>query len=343
MPSPPQVVRVGCPGDLIAALPHLLGFVPVESVIVMALHPPRHRIGLTLRADLDSERYDEQVARLLARRIDHERPAAAAVIVVTDSGDDVGDLPRRGLVDRLAAAIRVPVRDALLSRHGRWWSYLCADGTCCPPEGSPVDPTSAAATALAAAHALHGRGVLPDREAVLRSVAPVAGVLAASMRQAVDRMSPVVAGLPSAERLDRTLGLVGDLLVRYDDPRLHVGEDDAAFLLLSCHDVRVRDAVLGRGSGGSPDETLLRLVGDVARRAMPPIDAPICTMWAWLAYVDGDGVLATAAVERALASDPAYSLARLLCSAIEAQLHPDTLRRAMRSGRPHRGGRSRAG
>jgi hypothetical protein len=343
MPAAADVVRISSPGDLVVALPHLLGFPPTESVVVMCLHRPRMRVGLTLRLDLDDERHDDAVAAMLATRVDHQRAAAAHVVVVTESTDVRGDLPRRPLVDRLRAAIDVPVVDALLARDGRWWSYVCRDLRCCPSGGTPLDPSAAGATALAAAHALHGRATLPDRASLLRSVAPLQGPVAMSMAQAVDRAADAVAATPAGERVDAIRRLVTDLLDRYGDPRQRVGEDEAALLLLSCHDVRVRDGLLALGADVDRREPLLRLVADVARRGAPPVDAPMCAMWGWLAYADGEGVLAMAAAERALATDPSYSLARLLVRAIEGQLHPREIRRIMRMGGHGRGAESSAG
>ena len=46
-------VRISDPGEVAAALPHLLGFRPEESVVVVGLGGPSGgRVGLTVRADL---------------------------------------------------------------------------------------------------------------------------------------------------------------------------------------------------------------------------------------------------------------------------------------------------
>ena len=50
---------MGSPGDLLAVVPHLLGFVPRASLVVMGTAPPRDRITDTLRYDLP----DPPVAR----------------------------------------------------------------------------------------------------------------------------------------------------------------------------------------------------------------------------------------------------------------------------------------
>ena len=52
-PEPAQVrVRPGSPAELLAIVPHLLGFVPQASLVVMGTEPPRGRVKVTLRYDL---------------------------------------------------------------------------------------------------------------------------------------------------------------------------------------------------------------------------------------------------------------------------------------------------
>ena len=74
------------------------------------------------------------------------------------------------------------------------------------------------------------------------------------------------------------------------------------------------------------DETLDRLIGEVARLAQPPYDAPVASVLAMAAYFRGEGVVAMAAAERALATDPRYSLAQIVIEALERQVAPAGIR-----------------
>jgi hypothetical protein len=47
-----HVVRASSPAALLRLIPHLLGFAPEASVVVIGVAPPRDRIQLTLRYDL---------------------------------------------------------------------------------------------------------------------------------------------------------------------------------------------------------------------------------------------------------------------------------------------------
>ena len=76
------------------------------------------------------------------------------------------------------------------------------------------------------------------------------------------------------------------------------------------------------------------LFEDLARRAIPPVDAPACTAAAFLAYVQGEGLVAATALERALDSDPEYSLANLLRTMLVGQLPPSEVRNALSAFAP---------
>jgi hypothetical protein len=179
---------------------------------------------------------------------------------------------------------------------------------------------------LAAAHAFNGDVVLADREALVATTRCVGGVAAVSMRQAIDRSVRALEHDHDSGRLvEESLALVDRLCADYARGPMHLSHDAAAALTLRAHNVVFRDALLGRVARG--DEPLERLVGDLARLAQPPYDAPAATMLGVAGYFRGDGVVGLAAAERALATDPDYSLAQLLSQAISGQMHPKHMRR----------------
>jgi hypothetical protein len=331
-----EVVRLSGPGDLVATVPHLFGFVPTESIVLLGLHGPRKRINLTLRLDLCPPEHDQLIAADLARRVRLSEPDAVQIVVLTADADDAAGLPRRALVLALGKAAGLPVMDALLVRDGRWWSYLCEDSRCCPESGTPLDPATTGATAMAAAHAMLGRSVLPDRDAVVRSVAAPRGIAAVSADQALDRVCDRLVGLDAVVWKAEAVAGVRDLVGRYADPRVTVSAEQAALIAVLCHDIPSRDEILGLDLDDEADSQLLRLMQDCTRRVLPPFDAPVCATYAWLAYAGGEGVLASAAADRAVASDPTLSLARLVQGAIAQQVHPHLMRAAARRPRPGR-------
>ena len=167
----PQV-RLSSPADVLAAVPHLLGFHPVRSLVVIGAGGPRGRIRLGFRYDLPDPP-DAAAARQIAGHavaVLAERRATTVIAVGYGQGRLVTPLMdpsppppgRRGLA----------ARELLRVEDGRYWSYLCRDVACCPAEGVPFDTGSHPVTAVMSAA---GLAAYPDRAALARTLAPLTG------------------------------------------------------------------------------------------------------------------------------------------------------------------------
>ena len=104
---------------------------------------------------------------------------------------------------------------------------------------------------------------------------------------------------------------------------------------VSLQDIAIRDACWIATDDG-------RLSGpfwlDLARQLPAPFDAAPMFLSAWASWREGNGLLARAAVDRVLQSDPDYRAAHLLASALDGGLDP---RRTPRLKAPARGSRKR--
>jgi len=67
-------IRLSDPSELIAAVPHLLGFYPHDSVVLLALHG--RNLGLTLRTDLVAPDQARRLAEQLLLPIIERGPLA---------------------------------------------------------------------------------------------------------------------------------------------------------------------------------------------------------------------------------------------------------------------------
>jgi hypothetical protein len=326
-----DVVRLADPTELAVAVPHLLGFHPTNSLVAIALRGQRLRLSFTMRMDLVDEAHDDRVADEVATRLQHTRPQAVLLFVFVDAVELDRDLPRRALVDSIAARLRVPLRDALAVCGDRVWSYRCDDVACCPPEGRLMRPDSAGALSLAAASAIRGNAVLADRDALMATAAPVGGVTAAGLQQAFGR---VAARLDPLDVVDAASSgaFLDELLRRYSEPPAALSHDEAAELALRLHAWPFRDQLLGRVARG--DDVAMSIVADLVKLAQPPWDAPAAAVFAMASYLRGDGALAVAAAERAAATDPDYSLARLVLDAVDGQVDPVHARRVWARAAP---------
>jgi hypothetical protein len=333
------VLRLTSPGDIVASVPALCGFRPVESVVVLSLRGPRRRLGLTIRVDLPpvGARPDPVpgLADLLAERVQADGGQASALVVFSAHR-------RPELAEAYAQACAgrgATVDESLHVVDGRWTSYTCRR-SCCPAEGTPVPGPP---ELLVAEHVLDGRAVLASRADLVRALAAPEGLLvapaaaqleAAGARWLQERQST---GVAAARR--RAVQRARALLDEVDrGARLDGGA--CAEFTVALHDVAVRDELatwaLDRSDG------LLSLTEVAARHAVPPHDAPVCTLLAWVSYARGDGARANVALDRALSTDPGYSLAVLLRRALDGGVTPPEVRRILRrTGRSISDGRPR--
>ena len=324
------VVRLTSPGEIAAAVPHFCGFVPTESLVAVSLRGDRRRIGLTLRLDLQ-EGLDDEVAEQVAGRLAHDGAAAAVLVVYTEAAED---RPRESLVRALIAEVElrgISVMEGLLVRAGRWSSYTCDREDCCPRAGTPVP---APVDVLAAAAAYDGRAVLRDRAELVASLAPPVLFAARSAEQRLDAalvrwLAAIEDVGPDTARADAVAALRAALTAQASD--LAASPADPAALLVSLQDVLVRDEVAIWALDDS--ESLLTLLLGLARESVAPYDVPVCTLVALVAWVRGDGALANVALDRALAGDPAYSMANLFRAGLDGQLPPSAVKQWLRETR----------
>jgi hypothetical protein len=179
---------------------------------------------------------------------------------------------------------------------------------------------------------LHGRSTLLHRDEVIATVAPPLDHVAAPMRVALDDARTQLGQLPVADRIGRLGRLLATHLVRFADPRAQLRTTEAAELIALLDDVRVRDRLLRR-LAMTNDAALTLLLSELARRAPAGEDAQVAACVAVAAYLV-DGVVARAAVERALQTDPDHSLALCLGVALDRAVHPDVVRGALRGADP---------
>ena len=321
---------------LLAVIPHLLGFIPQASVVVIGTAPPRSRIRVTLRYDLPDPPGLGAAADLAAH--------AAAVIGSQrlEAAVAVGYGPET-LVTPVAEAMREAFADAgielqefLRVQDSRYWSYVCRNEACCPAAGVPLDPDLHCAAALAD----FGLPVLADRTALAARVAPLGGIAAESMRQATRRAEQHVAQLLAKVRKSARLGAarqmiateglaaVGAMIARYREGGRFTTDYEVARLTVALRDLRVRDDAWARMDPGH-SAAHQRLWTDVTRRAQPGHVAAPAALLAFVAWQSGDGALANVALDRALADDPRYSMALLLRQVITAGAPPALARLPM--------------
>lgn len=371
--------------DLIAAVPYLLGFHPIDSIVVVAMRD--RRVVFVARADLPGTGATPTgvlpgapSGALSGALPGATPPGGGAVPEVADylagvvARQDVESVTIVGygvagrvtpVIDALGAAFDRAGRrvlDALRVTDGRYWSYLCDNPECCPPEGVPFDQGS---SQIAAAATYAGQVALPDRATLARQIAAVEGPERESMRHAtahaMTRLSSVLDGVTLIEPAgDRLMREAGESAVRQAIDRHRDGgrltDDEVAWLTLLLIHLPVRDHAWELTDR---EDCHLSLWTDVLRRAEPDlVPAPACLL-AFGAWRAGQGALASLALERALRARPDYSMALLLEDVLRRGVPPSSLDdwpelvgpepprnrqgRPRRPSRPRRPGRQRNG
>jgi hypothetical protein len=329
-------VRIGSPTSLLAVIPGLLGFDPGHSFVVIGFEPRTAQVRVTLRYDVPDPR-DSKVATALAGHavslLDAQGVTSA---VAVGYGTDAAVAPVAAALRERAARAGIAMTELLRADSGRYWSYVCTDPGCCPPDGTPFDVTGhPAARALRAA----GGSVLADREALAATVAAAGGQLGAAMRRATRESLAQVAQCVtrlegegtsvSAPKLTAALGQVAvrDAILRYRAGE-EVPAEHAAWLTVALAELRVRDDAWAR-MDPRHQGAHLRLGTDLTRLARPGYAAAPASLLAFVAWQAGDGALANVALDRALADTPRYSMALLLRDALDSGAPPSMARLPM--------------
>ncbi|NYH77160.1 hypothetical protein FHR84_000474 [Actinopolyspora biskrensis] len=305
--------------ELLAAVPHMLGFYPADSLVLSTLH---HRddttqLGMTLRVDLPSATHAHKLAESLLTGPLGERPADAVVVFLI--ADSTTDLPHTELVTTFCDTLSqstISTADALWTptiREGTpWRSYLdpARSGTLPDPAISP----------LAAAQAVRGATTCPSRQ-------DLHTIIAAEDSEEV--LSAKLAGLrpesmhAQSTTLPQRIHTVGEALQATAAGK-ELSEDQLLRALIAVTDTRVRDLALSAALGDwsqAADELWRTLI----RKAPTPERGEVALLLAVHAYLRGDGPLARVVLENLEHSQPEHRLSVLFHQALDRGIPPAEL------------------
>jgi hypothetical protein len=318
------------PGALIAAIPAVLGFTPVKSLVLVSLDAGEMRA--VLRVDLSEELRSgpggplEQLTEVAASAV----PDAVIAVIVdakgascpmcNDEHRQLSDDLAESLAERGVELYAVHVVDHV-GAGGRWH---CVDG--CGANGRVDDPT---ASPVAVAAVLDGRRLYADRAELQAVIAAAETVPAESVRECL-------ADDQARRRADPQRSTRSDLqAVRAAASRVADGDvlvdDEIARLGAALTDVLVRDTLfaLAVGEGAPAAESLWAVL---ARRLPEPWRTEPLVLLAFSAYARGDGPLAGVSLHEALRCDPTHRMADMLDRALQAGMRPEKIRELASTG-----------
>ncbi|GAA3686009.1 uncharacterized protein DUF4192 [Lentzea atacamensis] len=315
----PKPIRVRGAGDLYAAIPHLMGFHPADSLIVLVLKD--RVISMTMRVDLPRPRHRGMLAaQLEAPLLEHQATDVILAVVCPPTEHMPEELPHEPLVSMLRhklGGVGIEVVEAVwlpsCQKDAPWLCYLDIDchGTLPDPGLSAVAAASAhqgnvtfeSRAALAAIAALDPAEALERRSALLddlmtSSGEPDPGVELQRVRDAIDAVEERKGPLPDAEivALARALAIP-----------------------------EVRDASMAFAAQAR-SRLAERLWLELTRSCPAPERAEPACLLAFYAYQRGDGGIASIALDAAEEACPGHSLAKLLRAALSTALPPEEMR-----------------
>ncbi|CAM4145739.1 DUF4192 domain-containing protein [Kibdelosporangium persicum] len=311
-------------GELIAAVPHLLGFRPTESVVVCVYTYTGLRTQITacLRADIPPpDLYVSLAEQLKVPALRANSCVVSLIIVSEHAGRPPDPLPCTELVDALTqvfAASGVFVNHAFwaprIEANTTWWCY--ADLEC---HGSIPDPGS---SELAAAAATLGTVTYDSKEELRATLEPADRAPLAARAERISAAVRLCQDETYAQQLLDTL---------IDEVRAGSWTLDEARLVdlaVALTNVRVRDGCL-RPEVTSIGHPVERLWSALTRELPAPYRAEPACLLALTAFLRGDGVLAGVATEIAMEADPDHRIAMLLRHSMDFGLPPESVARAV--------------
>lgn len=294
------------PHDLLAAIPFLIGYHPIDSLVLVSIKDDC--VGMAMRIDYPIDQ-SEVAFDLCATHISADEADGALIVAYQPLGRRDGE---QVLAQTTAALSRagIAIYESILIAEGSYRSVLCHDMTCCPLEGRPVPPLDSTRIAMESVVAGHPMpfATFADLGASVRSN------LLAHEEQWLDRVQnsfvdPADSNLNDLQRDGATA--VIDLANDFIAHGISADQDLIAHVLGRLSEIQVRDFALGSHDGESADGYRTMWM-HLLRSAPPGFIAPVACLAAAIAYEYGDGALARAALDRALTDAPTYSLALLL-------------------------------
>lgn len=335
MTAEPSLPPIICPSTLVASCAPLLGFVPRDCLVAFIHGVPGRRSPVILRVDLPAPGSAAPAARHTAMSISGTGGVAVDVVawVSAESSATREALPSTSFLLHLAeflGLVGVEV-GAMLSTNGQvWWSQACDDRACCPEQATALD--SERVIAVQAEYVFAGYAPLAGREELAKRVArdqPRAAQVDRALRRR--QVQPTSRWRASQIRFLTMLLLESGSCAGAPSTATPAS---TARALRALADIRVRDVVLrrivvdDRTCAACWSATVEVLCG-LLRGAPAGATAPVATVLALVAWMRGDGALATMSLQRA-AGESGYRLAELAERLISSGTDPAIWRESLR-------------
>ena len=309
--------------DLLAAVPFLIGYHPEDSLVIISIRDKS--VGVAMRIDYPQVADREQIELLVSHIEKHSCDGVLIVSYIPERCTNHNEIGR-ALTQSLENA-DISVRENLEVRAGRWRSLICEDEKCCPPGGNQLPEfTDSTITAEQVADGVP----LPFSGVAALKASLYAKQPSLPLLAALSRVEPMDYSHAKVQKMQREGALAVKRLVKeFAEKGVAVDGDLVALVLVRLQDLQIRDYALGMATVEN-QETLTSLWRWCTSIAPQGFAAAPATLYSELMYENGEGAIATRALERALDDAPDYALAKLLRRTFAAGWEPSAFRQ-MRS------------
>jgi hypothetical protein len=313
-------------GELIAGVPHLLGFRPTNSLVIAA-HSGANRanVALCLRADIPPPDLYWSLAEQLKVPILRANACGVTILLVCDgSVDPPQPLQHSALVEavtKVFGSVGIVVYHALwtpeIKKGAGWWCYTSLECN-----GQIPDP---AGSALAAASAASGVVTFDSRAEMRASLEPT------DRNPLALRAERIAAALRLKPDEARATKLVADAIAHVREGMVTLDDDRIVDLAVALTHMRVRDGCL-RPEIVQLGQPLEQFWTDLTRVLPIPYRAEAACLLAFTAFLRGDGAKAGVALDAAMEADPEHRAAHLLRYSMDWGLPPESVAEAISGG-----------
>lgn len=296
-----MTVPIKNPDELVAAIPHMLGFKPEESIVFV---PIRSDLPVA-RVDIPTTPRDQALVWRSIREglTRYAQPGAAVGIICFTADRHQADLIGREFADRLHT-IGIDTHVLVWADGTRWADLVTGD------MGLQTDT---ARERIATMTVLGGRTQpATSRNALAESLVgdrePVAKLLP-EIRAVARKNTAQIEGRWAVSRMQR-----------FHRDGVRLDNKDAARLLVAVESIPIRDTLWLDMTRGNADSHV-SLWTDMTKRAPDEVRAAPASLLAFGSWLSGHGAMAWCALDQVPEGKP-YALAGLVAAAVQGGMHP---------------------
>lgn len=124
--------RITSPASILAVIPAITGTEPAGTLVILGTTGTEPRAVITIDLDL--------IPLMASRTREALTASGATTAVITAYAPETAATPAVAAIRGYLDGAGIPVLEALRAEAGRYWSYVCTEPECCPPQGTPYDP-----------------------------------------------------------------------------------------------------------------------------------------------------------------------------------------------------------